>query len=42
MLGATNAALCCYDMLKAVSHGIEIKNIKLIEKTGGKSTYKVI
>lgn len=39
MVGATNAALCIYDMLKAVSHDIQIKDIKLMAKSGGKSTF---
>lgn len=39
MVGATNAALCIYDMLKAVSHDIQIRDIKLMAKSGGKSTF---
>lgn len=31
------AALTIYDMCKALSHDIVIKNIRLLEKTGGKS-----
>ncbi len=31
------AALTVYDMLKAASKGIEVKQIRLLEKTGGKS-----
>jgi cyclic pyranopterin phosphate synthase len=31
------AALTVYDMLKAVSKGIEISSIRLLSKTGGKS-----
>ena len=31
------AALSIYDMCKAVQRDIEIENIKLLEKTGGKS-----
>ncbi|GGJ37051.1 cyclic pyranopterin monophosphate synthase MoaC [Deinococcus roseus] len=31
------AALTVYDMLKAASKGIEIQNIRLLSKTGGKS-----
>jgi cyclic pyranopterin monophosphate synthase len=31
------AALTVYDMLKAATKGIEIKRIRLLEKTGGKS-----
>jgi cyclic pyranopterin monophosphate synthase len=40
LTGATVAALTFYDMAKAVSHGIVIKEIRLLEKTGGKSTYR--
>jgi cyclic pyranopterin phosphate synthase len=40
LVGATNAALCVYDMLKAVSHDIRIADVKLMEKTGGKSDFK--
>lgn len=36
--GATVAALTIYDMCKAVSHEITIKETKLIQKTGGKNT----
>ena len=39
-LSAVNgAALTLYDMCKAVTKGITIENIRLIEKTGGKSDY---
>ena len=37
---ATVAALTFYDMAKAVSHEIAIKEIRLLEKTGGKSDYR--
>jgi len=40
LTGATVAALTLYDMAKAVSHGIEIKSVRLLEKTGGKSDYR--
>ena len=40
LTGATVAALTLYDMGKAVSHGIEIKVVRLLEKTGGKSDYR--
>jgi cyclic pyranopterin phosphate synthase len=40
IVGATNAAMCIYDMLKAVSHDIIISEIKLMSKTGGKSDFK--
>ena len=35
LTGATVAALALYDMGKAVSQGIEIKSVRLLEKTGG-------
>ncbi|CAF2447748.1 unnamed protein product [Rotaria sp. Silwood2] len=38
IVGATIAAVTIYDMCKALSKSIEIRNIRLIEKTGGKST----
>lgn len=34
------AALTVYDMLKAMSHEIEIRSTHLVEKTGGKSDTK--
>jgi cyclic pyranopterin monophosphate synthase len=40
LTGATIAALTFYDMAKAVSHGIVIKEVRLLEKTGGKSDYR--
>jgi len=41
MTAATIAALTVYDMTKALDKGIEIREIYLLEKTGGKSgTYK--
>lgn len=40
MTGATIAALTFYDMAKAVTHGIVIKEVRLLEKTGGKSDYR--
>ncbi|REJ81010.1 MAG: bifunctional molybdenum cofactor biosynthesis protein MoaC/MoaB [Bacteroidetes bacterium] len=40
MHGASVVALTMYDMLKPIDKGIEIANIKLIEKKGGKSDYK--
>ena len=39
LVGASTTALCIYDMLKAVSHNIVIKDTRLISKTGGKSDY---
>lgn len=41
LTGATVAALTLYDMGKAVSHGIVIREIRLLEKTGGKADYHV-
>ena len=41
LTGASVAALTFYDMCKALSHSIVIEEIKLLEKTGGKSDYKV-
>mmetsp|Transcript_22594 Transcript_22594/g.33037 ORF Transcript_22594/g.33037 Transcript_22594/m.33037 type:complete len:180 (+) Transcript_22594:52-591(+) len=38
-VGATNAALCVYDMCKAVSHDIRITDVHLVSKTGGKRDY---
>lgn len=40
LTGATIAALTLYDMGKAVSHGIIIREVRLLEKTGGKSDYR--
>jgi len=40
LVGATIAALTVYDMCKALSHDIVIKETKLIEKTGGKRDFK--
>ena len=34
--GATVAALCVYDMCKAVSHDIVVSDVRLLGKTGGK------
>lgn len=39
LTGATIAALTVYDMLKALSHDIIIRNIRLMEKRGGKSDF---
>lgn len=41
MHGASVVALTMYDMLKPIDKGIEICNIKLVEKTGGKSDQKL-
>lgn len=40
MHGASVVALTMYDMLKPIDKGIEIRSIKLLSKTGGKSNYK--
>ena len=40
LTGASIAALTLYDMRKAVSHGIVIRDIRLLEKTGGKADYR--
>lgn len=40
LTGAMVAALTIYDMCKAFSHDIEIKSVKLMEKTGGKRDFK--
>jgi cyclic pyranopterin phosphate synthase len=37
LTGASIAALTIYDMCKALSHNIEIRQTKLVTKTGGKS-----
>lgn len=39
MVGASIAALTIYDMCKAFSHDIVIKEVKLMEKTGGKRDF---
>jgi cyclic pyranopterin monophosphate synthase len=40
LTAASIAALTIYDMCKAMSHNIVIKEIRLLEKTGGKNDYK--
>ena len=40
LVGASVAALTIYDMCKALSHDIVIKEIKLMAKTGGKRDFK--
>ena len=37
LTGASVAALCVYDMCKALSHDISIEETRLISKSGGKS-----
>lgn len=39
LTGATIAALTLYDMGKAVSHDIAIRDVRLISKTGGKADF---
>lgn len=40
LVGASMAALTIYDMCKAFSHEIVIKETRLISKTGGKKDYR--
>lgn len=40
MHGASVVALTMYDMLKPIDKGVEIKNIRLLVKKGGKSDHK--
>jgi cyclic pyranopterin phosphate synthase len=40
LVGASMAALTIYDMCKAMSHDIVIKETKLMAKTGGKREFK--
>ncbi len=40
LTGATIAGLTVYDMCKAISQKMVIKEVKLVEKTGGKTDYK--
>ncbi|HBH25010.1 MAG TPA: cyclic pyranopterin monophosphate synthase MoaC [Cytophagales bacterium] len=40
LTAASVAALTIYDMCKAMSHDIVIREIKLMEKSGGKSDFK--
>ena len=39
LTGATAAALTVYDMCKALSHGIRIREVRLLAKTGGKRDF---
>lgn len=41
LTGAAVAALTIYDMCKSLSHGIWIKDLRLVEKTGGRSDIDV-
>ena len=40
--GASIAAITIYDMCKAISHGMEITQTRLISKTGGKSDINIL
>lgn len=40
LTGAATAALTIYDMCKALTHGIEIREVGLVSKTGGKRDYR--
>ena len=42
LTGASIASLTIYDMCKAFSHNIIIKETRLIEKTGGKKDFKLV
>jgi cyclic pyranopterin phosphate synthase len=37
LTAASVAALTIYDMVKGVEHGVEVRSVRLISKTGGKS-----
>jgi len=39
LTGAATAALTVYDMCKALTHGIEIREVALLAKAGGKRDY---
>jgi cyclic pyranopterin phosphate synthase len=39
LTGASVAALTVYDMCKALSHGIVVESLRLLEKSGGKSDH---
>jgi cyclic pyranopterin phosphate synthase len=41
LTGATTAALTIYDMCKALSHGITIREVALVAKAGGKRDFGV-
>lgn len=40
LTAASVAALTIYDMCKALTHGIVLREVRLIEKTGGKADYR--
>jgi cyclic pyranopterin phosphate synthase len=37
MTGAAIGAVALYDMIKGIDRGTEIENIRLVEKSGGRS-----
>ena len=39
LTGVVATALTVYDMCKSLSHGIQIRDVALISKTGGKADY---
>ena len=39
LTGAAAAALTVYDMCKSLTHGIRIRDLRLVSKTGGKSDF---
>lgn len=39
LTGAAAAALTVYDMCKSLSHGIRIRDVRLVAKSGGKSDF---
>ncbi len=41
LTGASTTCLTIYDMCKSISHQMRIQELKLIEKTGGKSDFKI-
>jgi cyclic pyranopterin phosphate synthase len=41
LTGVTAAALTIYDMCKALTHGIRIRDVALVSKTGGKRDYRI-
>jgi len=41
LTGASVAALTIYDMCKALTHGMQIRELVLVEKTGGKKDYRL-
>lgn len=40
LTAASVAALTIYDMCKAIDRGMTVENVRLLEKTGGKSDYR--